>query len=77
MAFDYSMLKGKIKEKFDTQDAFAKELGIGRVSLSMRLNNKLEFSQKEMEKSCILLSIDICDLAKYFFCPKSSETRTI
>lgn len=47
MAWDYRMLRGKIREVCETQDNFADKLGIGRVSLSHRLNNKLEFSQDE------------------------------
>ena len=34
--FDYSKLRGRIKEIFGTQDAFADAVGIGRVSLSKR-----------------------------------------
>ena len=32
--FDYSKLKGKIKEVFGTQSAFAKAMGLSGVSLS-------------------------------------------
>ena len=46
MSFDYAKLRGKIKEVYRTQDEFAKALGIGRVSLSQRLNNTLDFSQE-------------------------------
>ena len=52
MSFNYSKLRGKIKEKFATQSAFAKELGISSVSLSAKLNNRVEFSQMEMDKCC-------------------------
>ena len=48
--FDYSKLRGKIKEVFGTQDAYANAIGLGRVAVSMRLNNQLEFSQQEMFK---------------------------
>ena len=37
MAWDYRMLRGKIREVCETQDIFADKLGIGRVSLSQRL----------------------------------------
>ena len=65
--FDYSRLRGRIKEKCDTQDSFAEKLGIGRVSLSQRLNNLLDFSQEEMFKSCDILGIDKADIPSYFF----------
>lgn len=67
MAFEYSELVRLIKFKFGTQDAFAKALGIGRVSLSQRLNNKLEFSQEEILKSSELLGISKKDITRYFF----------
>lgn len=74
--FDYSKLKGKIKEKFNTQDNFASALGIGRVSLSQRLNNQLEFDAKEILKAIKLLELTEEDIPEYFFCTLSSETRT-
>lgn len=67
MSYDYSKLRGKIKEKCGTQDAFSERLGIGRVSLSQRLNNQLEFSQDEMLKACDILEISMEDIPKYFF----------
>lgn len=67
MPYDYSKLKGKIKEKYGTQDNFAEKLGIGRVSLSKRLTGKLEFSQNEIKKSCQLLDIPPDKISKYFF----------
>ncbi|SDO75513.1 DUF739 family protein [Clostridium gasigenes] len=67
MAFDYRSLRGKIKELYGTQDKFAKALGIGRVSLSQRLNNILEFSQEEIQRSCELLKFPKDEIPKYFF----------
>ena len=49
---------------------FAEKLGIGRVSLSQRLNNQLEFSQDEIFKSCEILKIDLSDMREYFFTQK-------
>ncbi len=67
MSYDYSKLRGRIKEKCGTQDAFSEKLGIGRVSLSQRLNNQLEFSQDEMLKACSILEISMEDIPRYFF----------
>lgn len=67
MKYNYSKLLGKIKEKYGTQENFARALGIGRVSLSQRLNSKLEFSQNEMNKSIELLGLDPLDIPAYFF----------
>ncbi len=74
--FDYRKLKGRIKEMFDTQDNFASALGIGRVSLSQRLNNQLEFDSKEIFRAIKLLKLTESDIPEYFFCLTSSETRT-
>ena len=70
MSFDYSRLRGKIKEVFGTQDKFAKALGIGRVSLSQRLNNYSDFSQNEINKAYILLNLSKEEIPKYFFTVK-------
>lgn len=70
MSWDYSKLKGKIKEVCGTQDSFAEKIGIGRVSLSQRLNNSLEFSQDEMFKSCDVLGIEKEEIPVYFFSQK-------
>lgn len=65
--FDYRKLRGKIREVYETQDKFAEKLGIGRVSLSQRLNNLLDFSQREIMMSCVLLGIPIDESYLYFF----------
>lgn len=67
MEFDYSKLRGRIKEIFGTQDNFADALNIGRVSLSQRLTGKLEFTQEEIMKSCELLKFDPSEIPSYFF----------
>ena len=74
--FDYSELLGKIKTVCGTQDNFAKAMGFGRVSLSERLNNKLDFKAREIIKACDILGITGSDIPLYFFSEKSSETRT-
>lgn len=73
MAWNYNKLRGKIKEVCGTQDVFAEKIGIGRVSLSQRLNNQLEFSQEEIFIACDVLKIPNEDISSYFFCLDSSE----
>ena len=70
MSFDYSKLKGKIVEMYGTQDEFASALGVGRVTLSQRLNSKSDFNQLEICKSAELLHIKKSDIPIYFFTPK-------
>lgn len=76
--FNYNKLRGKIKEKFQTQDKFATALGIGRVSLSERLNNTKQFRSIEISKACELLGIDSTEIGEYFFeceVQKSEQTK--
>ena len=76
MVFCYKKLRGRIREKFGTEAAFAAALGMSRTSLSLRLNNAAQFTKDDMEKSADLLSFPIEEIHLYFFCDKSSETRT-
>lgn len=74
MSFDYSKLRGKIKEVFGTQSAFAEAMKISASLLSAKLNNNVEFSQFEIERTIQLLSINKEDIPLYFFCLESSES---
>lgn len=67
MKWNYAKLRGRIKEIFGTQEAFAKAIGISSVSLSQRLNNVLEFTQEEIFISCEVLNIPLTDMMSYFF----------
>lgn len=67
MNWDYSKLRGKIKEKCGSQDELAAKIGIGRVSLSKRLNNQLDFEQEEIFKACDVLGIEYSEIPAYFF----------
>ncbi len=73
--FDYSTLRGRIKEVYGSESTFAQALGIGRVSLSKRLNNIIDFSQSEMEKSALLLNFEKEKIPKYFFKAKVQKTE--
>lgn len=70
MSWDYSKLRGRIKEKFNTLDSFAEALGMSRTSLSQRLNNQLEFSQNEIAKAMVLLGEDEVNMVDFFYTPK-------
>lgn len=75
MAFAYDKLKGKIKEVFGTQEAFASALGIARTSLYSKLNNNTEFTQTEMLRSLELLHLKKSDIDTYFFTPKVQKAE--
>ena len=65
--FDYSKLKGKIKEKCGSQKAFAERLGINEGTLTFKLQGTTCFTQDEIMKSIEILSIEPVDLSVYFF----------
>lgn len=67
MAFNYSALLGKIREVYGTQEKFAKALNISPRTLSLKLNNRIDFKQPEITKACDLLSISADEIPKYFF----------
>lgn len=75
LAFDYSKLRGKIKEVFGTQDKFAKALGISGATLSLKLNNISEFTQQEMAASMRLLHEPARSVDKYFFASLVRKTE--
>lgn len=77
MSWDYSKLRGRIKEKFNTLDSFAEALGMSRTSLSQRLNNQLEFSQNEIAKAMVLLDEDEVNMVDFFYTPKVQKNERI
>lgn len=71
--FDYSKVRGKIREKFKTQDEFASKMGFSTTTLSYKLNNKVEWTQKEIGKAVELLGIDESEIPNYFFSVQVQE----
>ena len=66
----YSKLRGKIREVFGTQEAFADAMGMSKGGLSMRLNNKVKWTLDEVTKAVDLLKIEDHEIPAYFFTPK-------
>jgi len=75
MSFNYSKLRGRIREIFKTQQSFADAVGMSTTSLSEKLNNKVEFSQKEIDKTVEVLKIEKSDIPVYFFTLEVQETE--
>ena len=70
MPYDYSKLIGMIVEKFKTRYNFAAALGLSERSLSLKLNGKVSWTQKEIAKACELLAIPDTEIPFYFFAVK-------
>ena len=65
-------LRGKIREVCGTEKEFAKVLKISATALSLKLNNKGDWSRSEMEEIMRILSIKRKEIIDYFF-EKSNE----
>ena len=65
--FDYSKLRGRIKEIFRTQKRFAEAMEISPASISKKLTGKTYFNQQEMDRAVAVLGLDTGEITVYFF----------
>lgn len=63
----YAKLRGKIREVYGSEGAFAVAMGMNPASLSAKLGNKSPWKREEIEKACQLLHIPIEEVYLYFF----------
>ncbi len=73
--YDYSMLRGRIRELFGSEKNFAERLRKTDVTMSTgtfnsRINGYTYFKQPEIETICELLNIDLKEVKIYFFTQK-------
>lgn len=68
--FDYSKLRGRIKEKAGSETKFAPTVDMTPASLSSKLNQKTDFTSIEIQKMCKELDIPILEISDYFFVEK-------
>ena len=68
--YDYSKLRGKIKEVFNTQKAFAVAMNMDFVSINQRLNNIVDWKTSDITRACALLGIPLVEVYRYFFVEK-------
>lgn len=67
MAFDYSKLKGRIIEKFDSQGRFAEAMDWSERTLSLKMSGKVPWKQSDICKAIELLELAEEDIPVYFF----------
>lgn len=67
MEFKYDKLKGRIKEKYGTQENFAKDIGKTHSTISFKINGKRLWNQDEIIKAIELLDLSKDDIVEYFF----------
>lgn len=70
MAFDFNKLRGRIKERFGSEKAFAEAMGMAPSNLSARLNGKIHWGMVEIRLACDLLKIPDDEVVAYFFTQK-------
>lgn len=63
----YAKLRGRIREKFGTNAAFAKAMGKSETTISAKLTKKTDWTREEMELACDLLDIPIAEAHLYFY----------
>ena len=67
MIFDYSRLRGRIYEKYSTQNEFVRALGCSNTTFSTKMNNKVKFTSADIIKMVELLDIRKEEIGEYFF----------
>lgn len=66
----YAKLRGKIREVFGTNAAFAAAMPMDLSTLSAKLNGKSPWKREEIEQACVILGIPIEEVYLYFFTKK-------
>ena len=73
VVFDYSKLRGIIKEKGFSESMMAKEIGITKETFSKKINNESFFNSNEIVKLVELLKIDDSNIKNVFFILKCCD----
>lgn len=63
----YANLRGAIRAKYGTQEAFAEAMGMRISTLSAKLNDRSEWTKSQIKRACNLLGIPIAEAHLYFF----------
>lgn len=75
MEYDYSVLRGRIKEKFGSESALTSAIGMNRSTFSQKINNQSEFTQQDMIQIMSALKEDTWQIGLFFFTPKVTKTK--
>jgi len=74
--YDYSKLRGRIREKIGTEGEFAKLIGRSVGYISQVFNGSKQLSQDDICNAIEVLGIDPCDIGAYFFRVSVHKTET-
>lgn len=67
LSYNYSKLKGRIIEKFGSQQKFAEAIGLSERTLSLKMTNKVFWKQAEISEATRLLGLEEAQISDYFF----------
>ena len=67
MNYKYDRLRGRIIEKYGSQEKFAETIGMSSNSMSKKMNGRTGFSQRDIVKWSHLLDIKAPEYGEYFF----------
>ena len=74
--YNYSKLKGRIKELDMTLNDFAERLGIAEQTLYKKFNNQSYFTQEEIDKAMKIIMQPMSNVQLYFFNKKVAKNET-
>lgn len=74
--YDYSKLRGRIKEKIGTEGEFAKRIGRTQNYVSKVFRNGTYFGQQDIDSGAEVLEIPIEEIGVYFFTPEVHKSET-
>ena len=74
---EYSKLRGRIVEKFGSQRAFAKKIGLSEQSVTAKLSGRTDFSTNEILEWCNKLGIEQTEVGIYFFDKDFQKVKVI
>lgn len=77
MAYDYSKLRGLIKEVLGTEGAFAAAIGKSPSYLSKVFSGVTDFDQDDIQKGSAALDLEKEMIGPYFFTLKVDKSATI
>ena len=74
--YDYSKLRGRIKEKLGTEGEFARKIGRTQNYVSNVFRNAAYFYQKDIDTGAEVLDIPASEIGVYFFTPEVHKNET-
>lgn len=75
--YDYSKLRGRIKEKLGTEREFASRIGRTANYVSKVFQNGTYLTQNDIANGADVLDIPVDEIGVYFFTPEVHKNETL